>query len=206
VWIVANDRRVMVPVTAGRFRHVVPVLEPTVRVRAETGSEGRGSSTVTVNAGAALPSIGLLLVDWPRHTAGPAQMTVTWRPNPARLDGGAPPMPLRGSTAGPGEAGADFFYLRNARPGVYTFVMTYRAGAGPTLRPVVSVAGAARSLQPVTLNGSGRAVVARLLLPQGVLWEQDDWFTGRSASGDTVTKFRFPEGVSWIERLGDLGR
>jgi hypothetical protein len=47
-------------------------------------------------------------------------------------------------------------------------------------------------------------VIARLLLPQGVLWEQEDWFTGRSASGDTVTKFRFPDGVSWTERLGDV--
>jgi hypothetical protein len=205
VWIVANDRRVMVPVTAGRFRHVLPVLEPLVRVRAETGSDGPGSATVTVNAGAAMPAIGLFLVDWPRHTAGPAKMTVTWRPNPANLDGGPSPMPLRGLTADTDEAGVDAFYLRNARPGVYTFSMTYPAGAAPVVRPVLYVGGTSRSLQPVTLNRSGRAVVARLLLPQGVLWEQDDWFTGRSASGDTVTKFRFPEGVSWIERLGDLG-
>jgi len=206
VWIVANDRRAMVPVTAGRFRHVLPVLEPMVRVRAETGSEGRGSATVTVHAGAAMPAIGLFLVDWPRDTAGPAQMTVTWRPNPAKLDGGAPPMPLRGLAADTGEAGADFFYLRSARPGVYTFLMTYRAGATPAVRPVLYIAGASRSLAPVTLDGSGRVVLARLLLPQGVLWEQEDWFTGRSASGDTATKFRFPEGVSWTERLGDLGR
>jgi hypothetical protein len=203
VWIVANDRRVMVPVTAGRFRHVLPVLEPLVRVRAETGSEGRGSATVTVHAGAAMPAIGLLLVDWPRHTAGSAQMTVTWRPNPAKLDGGAPPMPLRGLAADTGEAGVDVFYLRSARPGVYTFSMAYPAGATAAVRPMLYVAGAPRSLRPVTLDGSGRAVLARLLLPQGVLWEQDDWFTGRSASGDTVTKFRFPEGVSWTERLGD---
>jgi hypothetical protein len=204
VWIVANDRRVMVPVTAGRFRHVLPVLEATVRVRAETGSEGRPSATVTVDATAALPAIGLYLGDWPRH-AGPAQMSVTWRPNPARLDGGAPPLPLRGLAAEAGAA-AEFFYLRNARPGVYTFWMTYRAGATPVVRPVLSVAGAPRSLRPLSLDGSGRAVVARLLLPQGVLWEEDDWFTGRSASGDTVTKFRFPEGVSWIERRGSPGR
>ena len=196
----------MFPVTAGRFRHVLPVLEATLRVRAETAREGRGSATVTVDATAALPAIGLFLGDWPRQAAGPAQMTVTWRPNSARLDGGAPPLPLRGLAADAGDAGAEFFYLRNARPGVYTFWMTYRAGAPPVVHPVLSVAGAPRSLRPVTLNGSGRAVVARLLLPQGVLWEQDDWFTGRSASGDTVTKFRFPEGVSWIERLGDLGR
>jgi hypothetical protein len=206
VWVVANDRRVLVPVTAGRFRHVVLALEPIVRVRAETESEGNRSATVTVNAAAAVPAIGLWLGDWPRHTAGPAQVTVTWRPNPARLEGGAPPLPLLGLAADTGDAGADVFYLRNARPGVYTFSMTYRAGATPAVRPVLYVAGAPRSLPPMTVDGSGRAVVARLLLPQGILWEQEDWFTGRSASGDTVTKFRFPEGVSWTERLGDLGR
>jgi hypothetical protein len=206
VWLVANDRRVLVPVTAGRFRHVVLALEPIVRVRAETESEGHRSATVTVNAAAAVPAIGLWLGDWPRHTAGPAQVTVTWRPNPARLEGDAPPLPLLGLAADTGDAAADVFYLRNARPGVYTFSMTYRAGATSAVRPVLYVAGAPRSLPPMTVDGSGRAVVARLLLPQGILWEQEDWFTGRSASGDTVTKFRFPEGVSWTERLGDLGR
>jgi hypothetical protein len=204
VWIVANDRRVMVPVNDGQFRHVLPVLEPMVRVRAETEREGR-SATVTVNATAALPAIGVLLTDWPRDTAGLAAVTVTWRPNPSRLDGGAPPLAL-GGIARDGEAGADFVYLRNARPGVYTLQLTYRAGATLAVRPVLSVAGVSRPLPPVTLDGSGRAVLARVLLPQGVLWEQDDWFTGQSKSGDTITKFRFPEGLSWIERIGELGR
>jgi hypothetical protein len=206
VWIVANDLRVMAPITAGRFRYVLPVLEPTVRVRAETGGEDGRSATVTVDATAALPAIGLFLEDWPRDTPGPTQMTVTWRPDPARLDGGAYPVQLRESATDTGEGARQFFYLRSARPGVYTFLMTYRGGVAPRVRPVLSVAGASRPLQPVALDGSGRVVVARVLLPQGVLWEQDDWFTGRSASGDTVTKFRFPEGVSWIERVRGLGR
>ena len=205
VWIVANGRRVMAPVTAGRFRYVLPIFEPTVRVRAETEGEDRRSATVTVDATAALPALGLVLGDWPRDTAGPAKMTVMWRPNPAKLDGGTRQLTVREPAAG-GEAGGDFFYLRKAPPGVYTFLLTYRAGAAAAVRPVLYVAGASRSLQPVTLDGSGRAVIARLLLPQGVLWEQDDWFTGRSASGDAITKFRFPDGVSWTERLGEVGR
>jgi hypothetical protein len=207
VSIVANDRRIMVPVSAGSFRYAVPVLAPTLRVRAETGRDGGESATVTVHAAAALPSVGLWLADWPQETAGPAQVTVTWRPNPDRLDGGVQQLPVQ-ALAKAGEAGADFFYLRTARPGVYAFLLTYRAGAPPAVRPVLYVAGGgvSRSLQPVKLDESGRAVVARLLLPHGILWEQDDWFSGRSASGDTVTKFRFPEGVSWTERVGDVGR
>jgi hypothetical protein len=206
VWIVANDRRVMAPITAGRFRHVLPILEPTVRVRVETGSDDRRSQTVMVDAAAAMPAIGLFLGDWPHQTAGPAQMTVMWRPNPAKLDSRAQPLAMPELTADILDSGTGLFYLRNTRPGVYTLMLTYRAGAPPTVRPVLYIGGAARALQPLTLDGSGPAVVARLLLPQGVLWEDDDWFSGRSASGDTITKFRFPEGVSWTERLGNLGR
>ena len=46
--------------------------------------------------------------------------------------------------------------------------------------------------------------MARILLPQGILWEQDDWFTGQSQSADSVTKFRLPDGVAWTERKTDL--
>jgi hypothetical protein len=201
VWIVANGRRVMVPVTSGRFRALIPVLEPTVRIRAETGGEDHHSATVTVDASAALPAIGLFLDDWPHETAGPAQLTVTWRSNPARHDGGAQPLPLS-SLPVDGETSPRFFYLPKARPGVYTFVLTHRAQGAPAVRPVLSLGGASRSLKPVALDGAGRLVVTRLLLPQGVVWEEDDWFTGRSATGDTITKFRFPEGVSWTERVG----
>jgi hypothetical protein len=205
VWIVANDRRVMVPVTSGRFRAAIPVLEPIVRVRAESGGEDRHSATVTIDGRAALPAVGLFLEDWPGDTSGPAQLTVMWRANPARLDGGAHPLPLSALPLD-GESGSRFFYLPKARPGVYTFVLTHRTAGGPVVHPVLSVAGASRSLKPVTFEGPGRAVVTRLLLPQGVVWEQDDWFTGRSASGDTITKFRFPEGVSWMERVEDPAR
>jgi hypothetical protein len=201
VWIVANGRRVMVPVTSGRFRALIPVLEPTVRIRAETGGEDHPSATVTVDASAALPAIGLFLDDWPRETAGPAQLTVTWRSNPARLDGGARLLSLS-SLPVDGETSPRFFYLPTARPGVYTFVLTHSAQGASAVRPVLSLGGASRSLKPVAFDGPGRSVVTRLLLPQGVVWEEDDWFTGRSATGDTITKFRFPEGVSWTERVG----
>jgi len=60
-----------------------------------------------------------------------------------------------------------------------------------------------RQLRPVSPNRS-EAVLAKILFPHGVLWEQDDWFTGQSQGADTVTKFRFPEGISWTERKRDL--
>jgi len=53
-------------------------------------------------------------------------------------------------------------------------------------------------------SSHGRAVMAKVLLPQGILWEQDDWSSGRSESAETVTKFRIPEGITWTERKADL--
>ena len=201
VWLVVNGKRISAPVTAGRFRQVVPVLEPVIRVRAETDVETR-SAPVTIDASAVLPAIGLLLGESAVEGSEP-KVTVTWRPSPSTLDG-AVQQAMR--AVGDGARSSDFFYLRKAQPGVYTFVLTYRGNVPPTSRPVLYLAGVPRSLPPVVLDGSGRAVIAKILLPHGVLWEQDDWFTGRSASGDTVTKFRFPDGVSWTEPAGTAGR
>jgi hypothetical protein len=41
-------------------------------------------------------------------------------------------------------------------------------------------------------------------MPQAVLWNQEEWFSGTSESVDTVTKFRIPEGITWVERKADL--
>jgi hypothetical protein len=205
VSIVTNGRRVDAPVVSGRFRHVVPVLEPVVRIRAETGPGGRGSETVTVDAAAALPALALSLLDWPRQANAIPRITATFRPDPGRLEG-VLPAEVRSISGEPGEPDRATVYLREARPGVYTFSVAYQAGTPTTIHPVLVVAGRSQSLPPVTVAGAGRVAIARVLLPQGVLWEQDGWFTGRSASGDTVTKFRFPDGVTWTERIGEPPR
>jgi len=74
----------------------------------------------------------------------------------------------------------------------------------PTLYVAERDGLAARTVRPIRLDGAGKAVLTRVLLPQGVLWEQDGWFSGSSESVDTVTKFRFPEGINWVERKADL--
>jgi len=203
VWLIAGPHRFAVPVTAGRFRHAVPVLEPTVRVRVETPPMGNrlpASATVTVHA-LPTPTIAVLL-HWPNHTAVPVEVAVAWRPRADRLDGAVQRIPL--GTADE-SANLTMYYLRNPQPGVYTFVLTSSSRDAQLVQPALHVPGAVgglRALPAVTLNGGQRVLVARVLLPHGVLWEQDDWFTGRSANGNTVTKFRFPDGISWSERVG----
>ena len=84
VSIVTNGRRVDAPVVSGRFLHVVPVLDPVVRIRAETAPDGRGSETVTVDAAAALPALALSLLDWPGQANATPRITATFRPDPGR--------------------------------------------------------------------------------------------------------------------------
>jgi hypothetical protein len=111
-------------------------------------------------------------------------------------------------TKATGGAPSEIFHLRGLKPGVYTLAVRYRGAVPPgdvhsTLFLPDKAGLSPRVLGPVRLNG-GRTVLTRILMPYGILWSQDDWFSGMSESVDTVTKFRIPEGVSWVERKGDL--
>ena len=101
----------------------------------------------------------------------------------------------------------EIFSLR-MKPGVYTFVLRAPGMLASGVRATLVLPGGGhlkgRGLQPVSLNGTREVVLARVLLPQGVLWGDDGWFTGQSESADSITKFRFPKGISWTERKKDL--
>src|SRR6266851_193722 len=212
VWIVANDRRVPVTAREGRFRQVLMVSEPLLRLWVETpasGSPPQRSPTVTVHsAGAATPS-GVLVVQWPRGMENSdVEVSATWRAQADRLD--APMQTVRlAALAKPGDGTpSEIFYLRGVKPGVYTLAVRSR-GAVPSgdVRSTFYLSDkgglSARPLGAARLNGA-RTVLTRILMPYGVLWSQDDWFSGVSESVDTVTKFRLPEGISWVERKADL--
>ncbi len=75
------------------------------------------------------------------------------------------------------------FYLRGLKPGVYTLIVRYRGTASlGDMRPTLYLPDkdhlAPRTLKPVSLPGAGRRVVAKVLMPQGILWDQEDWFSG----------------------------
>jgi hypothetical protein len=57
-----------------------------------------------------------------------------------------------------------------------------------------------RKIGPVSLSGKGNLNAVRLLLPEGVFWEDDSWFSGVMESGRTTTKYKMPEGIVWKER------
>jgi hypothetical protein len=213
LWLVANDRRIAVPVRDGRFRQALPLLEKSLVVWAETRtSEGRldrWSRPVTVTAAVPKPAGVVLVVEWPEQLGGSlAEIRALWRERPER--------PARGQpvTLAPFRTGADrprpeVFCLEPGLAGVYTFLLRYEgARAGGEVRILLHAAegGRLRTRErrlPVA-PGAGTLVLGRLLLPHGVHWEQDEWFTGKSESGDVVAKFRFPEGITWSERKVDV--
>jgi hypothetical protein len=212
--LIANERRFAARVHHGRFRHVLPVFAPVLRLWAELPANGeppRRSEAVTIQAGAARPPVGVVVVDWP-SAPGPgvgAEVRAVWRERPDQPDAAPQTVPLRALRSDAARGPTEAFYLSPIRPGVYTFVLRYRDGAvsarvQPTLYLAVGTELHAHDLEPVTLDGSGQIVLARVLLPHGVRWEQDEWFTGQSATADAVTKFRFPEGVTWTERRSRL--
>ena len=207
-WIVVNDRRTAVPVRDGHFRHVLVVSDPLVQVWAETGQRQR-SQTVTVRRTSAVASTGILVVQRARDgSAVDLEVSATWRAQADRLDSPVQTVTLPAVAAAGDGTSNDVFYLRGLKPGVYTLAVRSR-GAAPAddIRSTFYLSDRtglkARSLGATRLNG-GRAVLAKVLLPYGILWSQDEWFSGLSESVDTVTKFRVPEGISWVERKADV--
>ncbi|MFQ5520229.1 MAG: hypothetical protein ACE5FK_02425 [Candidatus Methylomirabilia bacterium] len=214
VWLVANGRRIAVRARNGRFGKVLPLPEPVLRLWAELPrQDGDGppyrSQALTVRMPSLSSSAGLLLMDWPRGVVGSrVEVSATWRGSPDRPDSPVERVLLNAVGASAKGGLPEVFYIRNLKPGVYTFLLRTRGVWAGRVRPTLYLPEAghlrARNLRPVSLMGTGRVILARVLLPQGVLWEQDGWFTGQSRSTDAVTKFRLPEGIRWTERRRDL--
>jgi hypothetical protein len=204
-WVLVNDLRVLVAVRQGRFRRAIPMLEPVARVRAQTHTDDATSETVTVRAVVATTPAAVIVVDrW--NGAGPdADVAATWRSRAERLDVPVYPVTLRRLSSPRQDPESEIIYVPGLKAGVYRFVLRPSAGGHETTRATIHLRlpdGVTR--HPLRPSGDGRSTVlqTRMLLPHGVTWDQDDWFTGRSEGPETITKFRLPEGVTWTERRG----
>jgi hypothetical protein len=212
VWLVVNDRRIRMSAQDGRFRQVLPVFAPVLRMWAETPANGappQRSHAVTIQTADLTNAATVLVMEWPKEADGlDVEVNATWRARADTLDEAIQTIKFAPSVEHSTGRPPAVFYLRGVKPGVYTLILRYR-GPAPVgnIHPILYLPGhdglAPRGLRPISLNGAGKVVVAKVLLPYGVLWDEDEWFTGRSESVDTLTKFRLPEGISWVERKGD---
>ena len=210
VWLVANGYRAPVRVRDGRFRHAMPVLERTTRLwieaKAAAGEPPRKSGQITVVNRLPGP-ISVLAIESPLNSGEQLQMTASWRPLADRFDGVVNGLPLRRFDAGRDVEPSTFFYMRHSRPGVFSLVVR---GDAPTssvstrLYHLLSGQFSVRDVRSVPIGSGRNSIAARLLFPFGVEWNQSEWFTGRAEGSDTITQFRFPEGVGWTERRIDL--
>lgn len=204
VVVTVNDLRITAPVVAGTFEAVVPGVESVVKLRAEVAGSGnpRRSQEVTVHVDAASAPTAVVLLDWGRTASPPnLDLRATWRSRSDRTDDPLLPVNVKALPAY-----SSVFFMQNMRPGVYALSLGYRASDVPLAATVYlgggGVKATAKPLRNLRLNGTGRTILARLLLPFNVLWDDDAWFTGRSESSTSITKFRLPEGVSWVEEKG----
>lgn len=211
VAVIVNQVRFEVPVRDGVFEAPVPIMQPVVHLVAEArggAAATRRSAAVTVHAASGASTTAVLFIDWPSVVPGDARgLRASWRGRPDRLEGPTDvvsvqrfPLPVERSRA--------IYYVRRMRPGAYTFVVDGAVGqshvpAGATLFVPVAGAMTMRPLKNLRPNAAGRITLAKLLMPLGVLWDEDDWVIGRSQGPDTITKFN-ANGVSWTERRGDL--
>jgi hypothetical protein len=203
VWLFANGLRVRAPVTEGRFRHVLPVLEKEVRLQAETSGSGDRlirSQPVTVHAGTVTERAAVIVADAPD-----VQVRATWRGTPTRVD--VPVYPVNIKTVDPASGlPRGIFYVRSLREGVYTLSIGASSPLPESSVMYVRTEGAVTAHSLTSPSAMFSRIVTKLLMPFGVLWDQNGWFTGRSEGSDTITKFRFPEGVTWTERKSDVRR
>jgi hypothetical protein len=212
VWLVANGYRALVRVREGRFRHAMPVLERTNRLwieaTAAAGEPPRKSSEITVVNTAPGP-VSVLAIESPLKSGEQLHVTASWRPLADRFEGVVNGIPLRRFDAGPDLETSTFFYLRHSRPGVFRLIVRGRGDVplstvSTRLYHLLDGHFSVRDPRQVPIGFGASGIAARMLFPFGVEWDQSDWFTGRAEGADTITKFRFPDGVGWIERRIDL--
>jgi hypothetical protein len=175
-----------------------PKTAPSVIERPATPGEPRPAGGASV----------VVALDWRGAGGLRAEVTATWRERPDRP--GAPGHPVSLNLLGAAADGRlpEALSLGEPRPGVYTFHLRYEGAVSTDeVRVTIHTADAGmlriRERRLSGLSGGGSVVLARMLLPQGIHWEQDEWFSGRSENGQVVTKFRFPEAITWSERKVD---
>jgi hypothetical protein len=92
--------------------------------------------------------------------------------------------------------------IETAREGVYTFAAESerREGAKAAFTLKIFESGNREKVANIgTRTVSGRKVLAKVLMPEGILWDDESAFSGSLEDSDSTTKFDAQTGVYWKE-------
>lgn len=95
------------------------------------------------------------------------------------------------------------FAVEEAKDGAYTLKVS--EGKGTDCKLVVTLNSSKRKVRVFEkrlLEGE-EWPVGRFLFPEGVFWDEDEWFSGRLEDKDSITKYKSSEGVTWKELKGE---
>jgi hypothetical protein len=207
--VVFNEFAFPVTIRGGRFSAVVPAIAPEITIWAEAhGSSGSHSSDpVRIRREPYSAARAYVLLYLPMATRRvEARLWLAHRANPADVDSAR-----RVTSHFPaGTPGSDrtsiLFAIPVAQVGAYTLALDYRIPSGDSAERgwcllVIPGTNGYRNLRlgPFQLSGKGRATLAKFLLPYGIFWEEDFWFTAFGEGAESFSKFRHADGVSWTE-------
>ncbi len=211
--VIFNDFSVPVTVRDGHFSATVPVIAPEITIWVES-NEGPGpvcSDPVTIRRQPFRPTKGYALLHLPGPTGKvDARPWLSYRANPADANSPRKVTALSPASAPSDERTSPLYAFSQAQAGAYALAFDYRIAPGESVEKgwgLIFVPGSNgyRSLRlgPFQLTGKGRASLAKFLLPQAIFWDEDSWFTATAEGADSVTKFRYQDGISWTERKGE---
>jgi hypothetical protein len=92
--------------------------------------------------------------------------------------------------------------IGTAREGVYTFVAEpeHAAPAKGSFTLKLYESGARERVVSIgTRSISSKTILARVLMPEGILWEDDSAFSGNMEDSESTTKFNTQTGLYWKE-------
>ncbi len=211
--IVFNEFAVPAAVRDGRFSVIVPAIAPEITIWAEAHGERGvlGSDSITVHRRPYKATRGYVLLHLPTPSRKvDARLWILQRAKPADPDNQGKVTSHFPLGTPEHERTSILFAFPSTQGGAYVMALDYRIPSGESVEKgwaVVFIPSPSghRSLRlgPLEMTGKKRVTLARFLLPHGIYWEEDSWFTGTAEGAESLTKFRYSDGVSWTERKGE---
>jgi len=90
--------------------------------------------------------------------------------------------------------------IEKAKEGIYTFSQEHCSNCDNSFSLILYEATAKKVKKIVRPHSvGGKDVVARILMPEGILWDDEAAFTGSMEDTDSITKFESTSGLVWKE-------